>query len=62
MYKTVILGSLGAGSIEAVNAIPPVNNTVEVFKLALQAIVALATVIGIFKKPKNLNNGTTSQE
>ena len=51
-----LLGVGGILSIQGVAEIPPVTSTVEVSKLVIQVIIAIATLFQMFKKPKPNSN------
>ncbi len=46
------LGTASVGVIEGVQHIPSPNGTVEVIKIVIQAVIAIATLFKMFKKPK----------
>jgi hypothetical protein len=53
MTSKLVVGSIGLASSEAIHAIPSDGNpTSEIIKIAVQLIVGLATLIGLFKKKK----------
>lgn len=56
-FNKLIVGTTGVGSIELVNAVipPTADEITSVGQLFLQAIVAIATIIGIFRKKRNSN-------
>jgi len=62
---TLLTGGVSIGGIEAVEAIidqaPESNDMIVIIKLTLQAIIAVSTVIKLYKDHKVIknNNGTT---
>lgn len=46
------LGTASVGLIEGVQHIPSPNATAEIIKIVIQVVVAVATLIKMFKKPK----------
>lgn len=52
MTKTILQSGIGISLVEATNQIPPTSNQVELIKVVIQLIIAIGTLIKIFKKPK----------
>lgn len=46
------LGTASVGAIEGIQHIPSPTATVEIIKVVIQIVVAVATLIKMFKKPK----------
>jgi hypothetical protein len=47
-----LIGTIGIGAIEGVQNIPAPNGTIEIIKIAVQIVLAIATLFKMFKKPK----------
>lgn len=48
----LFLGTASVGAIEGIQQIPSSTPTVEIIKIAIQVIVAVGTLIKMFRKPK----------
>jgi hypothetical protein len=51
-----LIGAGGILAIQGVAQVPPVSNGVEIVKLVIQAVLGLASLYHMFKKPKTNKN------
>ena len=54
MTNTFLTTSVVVGGIEGIQHIPAPNGTIEIIKLAIQAVVAIVGLFKMFKKPKEV--------
>ena len=51
---SVAYGVVGVGAIEGIQHIPTLTATTEIIKIVIQLVVGIATLIKMFKKPKEV--------
>lgn len=51
---TFTYGIVGVGTIEGIQNIPSPTPTTEIIKVIIQVVVGIATLIKMFKKPKEV--------
>lgn len=51
----LVKGSAGTGLVELTGNMSP-DNTSEIIKVAIQALIAIATLISLFRKRKSIND------
>lgn len=54
MTDTIIKATAGITAVEAVNQVPPINNTIEILKLAIQLIIGIVSIFHIRKNKNGL--------
>jgi len=52
--NTIAVGGVGVGGVEIVDSLPNIPTAID-YKLILQAIIAICTLIATFKKAKPIN-------
>jgi hypothetical protein len=57
-----IIGTLAIGAIEGVQHLPAPNPTIEIVKLAIQIVLGIATLLKMFKKPKQVPTNQDNNE
>lgn len=58
---TFTYGIVGVGAIEGIQNIPTPTPTTEIIKVIIQVVVGIATLIKMFKKPKEVINNQNNQ-
>ncbi|MCZ8168769.1 hypothetical protein [Flavobacterium sp.] len=57
MSTKLIVGSLGLTSTQVVQTVPTDGTpTSEIIKIVVQLVIGIATLVGLFKKPKTPKN------
>lgn len=58
---TLAYGVVGVGTIEGIQNIPSPTPTTEIIKIVIQLVVGIATLIKMFKKPKEVISNQNNQ-
>ena len=58
---TLAYGVVGVGTIEGIQNIPSPTPTTEIIKIVIQLVVGIATLVKMFKKPKEVINNQNNQ-